>query len=77
MMCMNEAVREKYTTPRIKIKGSGCEFWSGVVGLSDKLVVFDGEIPTGVASDFSVRARRALADGMIERWKAFREGEVR
>ena len=60
----------------MKIKGCSLEFWGGFVGLSDKLAVFDGDIPCCVATDLSKRSREALADGMIELWKRFRAGEV-
>lgn len=75
-MCMNEEERERFATPRIKFRGCGLEFWGGVVGMSEKLVVFDGEIPCCIASDLSKRSREALADGMIKLWARFRAGEV-
>ncbi len=64
-----------FRTEHMKLKGCRWEF-GGVVGLSEKLVVFDGDSAVGVASDLSPRNREALADGMIELWQRFRSGEV-
>ena len=76
-MCVDpeteKQIRDRFTTPCVKIRGSKLEFWSGVVGLSDKMVVFDGESPVAFASDLSPKRRRALAKGMIDRWQKFHD----
>ncbi len=67
---------DRFRTDLVKFRGCSLRFWGGVVGMSEKLVVFDGEIPCCVASDLSKRSREALADGMIKLWTRFRAGEI-
>jgi hypothetical protein len=47
--------------------------WSGVIGISETLTVFDGEDAVGDALDMSDSERVALADYMIVLWTRFRE----
>jgi hypothetical protein len=58
------------------MKAPGCswEMWGGVIGITPDLVVYDGEIPVGTASDLRERQRRALAKYMIGLWTRFGEG---
>jgi hypothetical protein len=58
---------------KLPMKAPGCplEMWSGVIGISDKLVVFDGGIPIAGSSALSVRGRRALAAHMVDLWTRF------
>lgn len=61
----------------LPMKAPGCpmEFWSGVIGISDKLVAFDGEMPACEAKALTKRGRQALARYMVDRWTRF--GEAR
>lgn len=66
----------RYRTDVMKVPGCPWQMWSGVIGISDKLAVFDADIPVGIASDLSAPAREALAARMVELWRRFGEGEV-
>lgn len=63
----------------IPMKAPGCpwRFWSGVVGISSNLVVWEGSgsngCPIGFAKDLKPRARVALANYMIGLWTRFRD----
>lgn len=62
----------------MKVEGCRPIFYTGAVGLSEDLVLYDGGIPFCRAADtdfLSGRSREALADRMIELWTRFREGE--
>jgi hypothetical protein len=64
----------------LKFKGCRLVFVTGSVGINDKLVVYDGDMPLCKASDtdfLSKKSREALADKAIELWTRFRAGEVR
>jgi hypothetical protein len=56
------------------MKAPGCpwEFWSGVIGLSTSLCLFDQESAVGFASDPSNSERAAIANYMIDLWTRFR-----
>ena len=63
----------------LKFKGCRLTFVTGTVGISDQLVIYDGDIPLCKASDtdfLSPMSREALADKAIELWTRFRSGEV-
>ncbi|CAM5399953.1 hypothetical protein AFEL58S_02018 [Afipia felis] len=56
-------------------KGCRWRFWSGVIGISTKLVVFDRNTPAGYPTNLTPAARRKLAAYMIELWTKFGEFE--
>jgi len=60
---------------KMPIKAPGCswEFWSGVVGLTTNLCVWDGDRPAGYAGSMTKRSRVALANYMIALWTRFRD----
>jgi hypothetical protein len=59
----------------VPMKAPGCRWamWSGVIGLSTTLEVFDADDPVGNFSHLSDTERVALADYMIDLWSQFRE----
>lgn len=60
---------------KIPMKAPGCrlEFWTGVIGLTTNLCVWDGGHPSAYASQMSERSRVALANYMIALWTRFRD----
>ena len=52
-------------------KGCSWEFWSGVVGIDRSLSVWELTGEVGRVDDLTPRARQALADYMIQLWRAF------
>lgn len=63
----------------MKVEGCRPVFYSGAVGLSEDLVLYDGGIPFCRATDtdfLTGRSREALADRMIELWTRFRLEET-
>lgn len=67
---------DAYRTDCVKAKGCPWQMWSGVCGISEKLVAFDGDSPVGSAAELSTRARKALANHMITLWTRFGNGEA-
>jgi hypothetical protein len=59
----------------LKVRGAGYEFWTGVIGISETLVVFDGDVPMARASEIAPRRRQALALRMVDLWMKFAKGE--
>ena len=61
----------RFTSGMMKAPGCSFEFWAGVIGLSDKLYCFDGDMAACHAGDLSPRSRQALAAHMIDLWQQF------
>ena len=68
---------EAFAIIPMRAPGSGWQFWSGIIGLSERMYVFDGDCPVGNARDLTERRRRALAKRMIKLWTMFGEGRIR
>jgi hypothetical protein len=60
-----------------KFKGTGLEFWhrTGAIGLNDRLVVYEGDIPVIGPDQMNRRRRILLGRGMIARWQKFIDAE--
>jgi len=56
--------------------GTDVELWSGIGGISEQLVAYDGEFPLSSAQEMRLRDRVALADHMITLWQRFKSGEA-
>lgn len=56
-------------------KGCPWRFWGGYIGINSRLSVADGDMPVGFSGDLTERARKALANRMIELWTKFRDEE--
>jgi hypothetical protein len=65
-------------TGDVPMTAPGCpwEMWSGVIGLSTDLKVFDADIGVGNAGQLADSERTALADYMIALWTRFREAKT-
>lgn len=78
-MSANKPKKRKLLPRKIptKFSGTGLEFWdrTGAVGINDRLVVYEGNIPVICPDQMNRRRRILLGRAMIARWQKFIDEE--
>lgn len=52
-------------------------FWSGVLGIDQKLNIYDFQWEIGNATEIPAKVRKVIAKHMIELWQKFEAGKTK